>query len=79
MTSPGLLLCGFLFALLLIYPEETNSVVERCVLELQIMWLNFRLKRAQWRLYKQLCKDAETLGLPQPPPFKFTPIQERGK
>ena len=54
-------------------------MVERCVLEIQIMWLNFRMKRMQKRLYKQLCKDAETLGLPQPPPFKFTPIQERGK
>lgn len=77
MTSPGVILCGFVFALMVIYPETAAYVVERVILEAQIMVLNYRLKRAQWRLYQQLVKDAETMGWPAPPPFKYTPIQER--
>ena len=77
MTSPGVILCGFVFALMIIYPETANYVVERVILEAQIMVLNFRLKRAQWQLYQQLVKDAKTMGWPAPPPFKYTPIQDR--
>ena len=77
--SPGVFLCVCLSALVFVFPKESYSVIATCALEIQIMVLNFRMKRIQKRLYKQLCEDAKTMGLPEPPPFKFTPIQERNK
>ena len=78
-TSPGIYLCLILFGLVALYPTQASEVLERASLELQIMILNWRLKRAQYRLYKQLQKDHKERGWPALPPFEFVPIQHRGK
>lgn len=77
--SPSMWLVVLMGTACALWPEEAFLVVEKIRLELAIMSLNFRLRRMQLRLYKQLCKDAKEIGLPAPPPFKFVPIQERGK
>ena len=77
--TPGIVICcGLAFAVAL-WPEQVSYIVERSILEMRIMHLNFVLKRAQRKLYKQLCKDAKTLGIPQPPPFEFVRLQDRGR
>ncbi len=77
--TPGIVLCCAMAFAVALWPEEVHHIVERSILELRIMVLNWRLYRAQRKLYKQLQQDAKTLGIPQPPPFKFVRIQDRGK
>lgn len=77
--TPGLVLCLFIAFAIATWPEETSAVVERCILEMRIMELNFKMERLQRKMYRQLVKDAKTMGWPAPPPFKFVPIQQRGK
>ena len=65
--------------LAIVFPEETYLTCMKISLEIELMLLNWKMRRMQWKLYKQLCKDAKTLGLPEPPPFKFVRLQDRGK
>lgn len=76
-ASPSGLLFLLLFAAAIVYPEKTFFYVMKLTYEIELMMLNWKLKRMQWKLYKQLCKDAKTIGLPQPPPFKFVRLQDR--
>ena len=62
----------------LVFPEETYFYATKIALEIELMFLNWKMHRLQKRLYKQLCKDAKEIGLPPPPPFKFVRIQDRG-
>ena len=77
--TPGIAICVALAFCVALWPDVVNHHLERCILELQIMILNRRLKAAQWKLYKQLQKDHKERGWPELPPFKFTPIQHRGR
>ena len=64
--------------LAIVFPQETYLVCMKISLEIELMLLNRRMRRLQWKLYKQLQKDAKVMGWPAPPPFKFVRIQDRG-
>ncbi len=77
MTASTAFISITLFLCAVCFPEETYLVAMKIGLELELMHLNWKLRRMQWKLYKQLCKDAKLIGLPQPPPFKFVRLQDR--
>ena len=64
-------------ALAILFPQETYLVMMKIVIEIELMFLNWKTHRLQRRLHKQLCEDLEMLGLDPPPPFEFVRIQDR--
>lgn len=66
-----------LFGLAILFPEEAYLVALKIGLEVELMILNWRLRRAQLKLYKQLQKDHRERGWPELPPFKYVRIQDR--
>lgn len=77
--TPGTYLCLFLMGIVLLFPSQSHECIEYAILHLRIMDLNRRLKRQQWKLYKQLQRDHRERGWPELPPFEFVPVQHRGK
>lgn len=70
-------LCGVVIAALLIWPEETIVAFTAVGLKIQIFYINYRMKFAAWRVYRQLVRLSKEAGWPKPPPFTFVNIWDR--
>ena len=67
-----------LMAAFFAFPKEMTSAFALASLKLQIHWMNARMFVMAWFIYRRLRKDFAGMGLPTPP-FKFTPLWERGE
>ena len=76
-NTPAMYLVAAMFAAACIWTDEAILLAALISYRVQLSILNWRMRRIQWRMYQQLCRDAKTLGLPAPPPFRFIPLQDR--
>lgn len=76
-STPTGLVFITLFLLAICFPKEAYLVSLKIGIELELMWLNFRMRRMQLKLYRQLQRDHKERGWPELPPFKYTRIQDR--
>ena len=61
----------------IIWPEDTTSVFTACSLKIQLYWINWRMKRQAYQMYRQIVKMSEEAGFPHPGEFRFTNIWDR--
>ncbi|QNJ25923.1 hypothetical protein SynSYN20_01596 [Synechococcus sp. SYN20] len=79
MTASTAFISITLFLCAVCFPEETYLVAMKIGLELELMHLNWKLRRMQWKLYKQLQRAHKERGWAPLPPFKFVRIQDRAR
>ena len=60
-----------------VFPRETFLVAMKISLEMELMLLNWKLERMQWKLYRQLQRDHKERGWAPLPPFKYVRLQDR--
>ena len=60
-----------------VWPEETTAVLTACSLKIQIYWINWRMKRQAYQMYRQIVKLSEEAGFPHPGEFRFVNIWDR--
>lgn len=77
MPSPGVLLVCVVAVLAALYPVDAHLFARFLETRVGLMVLNFRMRRMQRKLYRELAATCKEAGWPAPPPFKFVPIQER--
>lgn len=66
-----------LVSCLIVWPQETQNVLTAVSLKIQIYYLNYRLKFAAWRMYRQLVRMCKEHDMPSPGPFTFVNIWDR--
>lgn len=74
----GTYLVGSLLGLaLLLWPEETLTVLTLVGIQVNMVYINYRLKFMAWRLHRSLVKLSKQQNLPDPGPFRFVNIWDR--
>jgi hypothetical protein len=73
-------LLAFLVALLfVVWPDETVAVLTVVSLNIQLFFINYRMKWMAWRQYRMIVKMSRESNFPAPPPFKFVNLWDRDK
>jgi hypothetical protein len=67
---------GVLVGLVALYPQDCLNLVALVSLRVRALLLNYFLMFRAWLMYRQICRDFASIGLPKPA-FKFTPLWER--
>lgn len=65
-----------LVALVVLYPQDFFNLVSWVLLSTRALLLNYFLMFKAWLMYRQICRDFASIGLPKPA-FKFTPTWDR--
>lgn len=65
-----------LVGLVALYPRDCLNLVSLILLRVRMLSLNYFLMFRAWLMYRQICRDFASIGLPKPA-FKFTPLWER--
>lgn len=61
---------------IVLYPQDSFNLALAIPLSVKTFCFNYFLMFRAWLLYRQLCRDFDSMGLPRPA-FKFTPLWER--
>ena len=70
--------CAFLVAAIVVaYPRDCYWLTEELVLRWRLWWLNRRMERMARKIYRQLQKDHQRMGLPPLPPFSWKALEQR--
>lgn len=72
------LLCFVLVLAFLLVPEWTQYILTMAFLKMELWFMNLRLKWAAWRIYRTLVKMSKEHGFPEPGPFVFVDLWDRG-
>ena len=64
-------------ALVVSYPRDAYLFTEDVLLRYRLWWLNRRMKSMARKIYRQLQRDHEALGLPPLPPFSWKALEQR--
>lgn len=65
-----------LIGLVALYPQDCLNSVALVLLRIRVVLLNYFLMFRAWLMYRQICRDLASIGLPKPA-FKFTPLWDR--
>jgi flagellar biosynthesis regulator FlbT len=77
MLNGTYLLSFFILGSFIVWPEETTAVLTATSLKIQIYWINWRMKRQAYQMYRQIVKLSKEAGFPHPGEFRFTNIWDR--
>ena len=77
MLNGTYLLSFLILGAFIVWPEDTTSVLTACSLKIQLYWINWRMKRQAYRMYRQIVKLSEEAGFPHPGEFRFVNIWDR--
>ena len=70
--------CAFLAAAVVVaYPREAFLLSEELVLRWKLYWLNRRMEAMARKVYAQLQKDHQEMGLDPLPPFSWKALEQR--
>lgn len=67
------------FACLLVWPNETISVITSVSLKIQVYYLNWRMKRQALKIHKRLARDMKEHFGSDMPEFKWVDLWERDR
>jgi len=73
---PQVITYAVLIGLVALYPRDCLNLVLLVFLRVKVLWLNYFLMFRAWLMYRQICRDFASMGLPKPA-FKFKPLWER--
>ena len=70
-------LIGLVGACLVLWPEETAIVFNSVGLKIQLYWLNYRMRRQAYRMYREIVKLSKEAGFPPPGEFRYVNLWDR--
>lgn len=73
------LLAAVFAASMILWPEETESVMTAVSLKIQVYWLNWRMKRMARALHKKLSADMKEHYGSELPPFEWVDLWRRDR
>jgi hypothetical protein len=77
MLNGTYLLAILVITCLALWPEETQAVLTATSLKIQLYWINWRMKRQAYQMYRQIVKMSKEAGFPHPGEFRFVNIWDR--
>ena len=64
-------------AWVLAYPQAVSDWLDAAELRLKIWWIDRRMERMARKVYAQLQRDHEAMGLEPLPPFSWKALEDR--
>ena len=64
-------------ALIVAYPRDAYLLTEDVLLRWQLWWLDKRMEAMARKIYQQLQKDHQEMGLEPLPPFSWKALEDR--
>ena len=77
MLNGTYLLSFLILGSFIVWPEESAAMLTTCSLKIQIYWINWRMKRQAYQMYRQIVKLSKEAGFPHPGEFRFVNIWDR--